>query len=369
MISALMASSLRSKTKIIPNSLSGDPDFFIFTINPGSTSTTCGYFENDTLLWDFSIDHTQQDLPQPSSKQLPIRLKSILSNLPSAKPDAIAARGGPLKPLSAGIYEINDTMLEEFRNETYSNHASNLGALIAHELQMKWLCPAFIVDPVTVDDFTDVARLSGVPGIQRKSRSHALNIRHCYYTFCRDNNVSLEEGRVIVGHFGGGFSIAAVVGGKIIDVNDALLGMGPFSLERAGALPLSGLLSLIYSEDRSQEDITHLLSTSSGLKAYYGTSDFTIIEKKIKEDSLPFNAMMYQVAKEVGACMSVLHGNCDGIIITGGLAHSKVFVSDFQERCAFFAPITVYPGSFESEALASGVLRALKGTESVREYT
>lgn len=304
--------------------------------------------------------------------QLPTRLKYIASQLSVNQIDAIAARGGPLKPLSGGVFEISQAMLLEYRQATYANHASNLGALIAHELAEKWSVPAYIVDPVTLDDFTDKARISGVPGIERKSRCHALNIKYCYFKTCNENDIPADSGRFIVGHFGSGFSIASVVGGKIIDVNDALLGMGPFSIDRAGALPLAGILSLIYEKKLTKPDLEKLLSTESGLKAYLGTNNFRDIETRYNRGEniveQIVDGMIYQISKEIGSCFAVLNGNCDGLIITGGLANSSLFIESLTSAVAFIKNIYVYPGSYESEALASGVLRVLLGKEQAKVY-
>ena len=311
-------------------------------------------------------------MPYCVADQFHIRLKAIKSQLSVGTIDAIAARGGPLKPMSGGVYEISETMLHEYQQATYANHASNLGALIAHELAQDWSVPAYIVDPVTTDDFPDVARISGVPGIERKSRSHALNIKYCYLKTCHEQGIPGETGRFIVGHFGGGFSIAAVVGTKIIDVNDALLGMGPFSIERAGALPLAGILALVYDRNLSKTDIEKLLSTESGLKGYLGTNNFPEIEKLLHDgDSFAkmiFDGMIYQIAKEIGSCFAVLNGNCNGLILTGGLSYSALFIESLTSSVSFIDNIYVYPGSYESEALAAGVNRVLTGQEQAKQY-
>jgi butyrate kinase len=263
-------------------------------------------------------------------------------------------------------------MLTDLRIGEYGIHASNLGALLAFPIAQKWSVSAFIVDPITSDDFPPVARISGVPGIERKSRSHALNIKYCYYKQCNDNNLESKDGRFIICHFGSGFSIAAVVGGKIIDVNDALLGMGPFSVERAGALPLASILSLAYNRKLSQKESEKLLTKESGLAGYVGTNDFREIEKRLqKNDSqaqLVFDGMLYQISKEMGACLAVLKGQCDGIILTGGLTQSEHFVNNLKERISFAGDITVYPGSFELEALASGAERVLNHSEQAKIY-
>lgn len=286
--------------------------------------------------------------------------------------DAVGARGGPLNPVPAGVYSINNKMLDELARGVHSNHASNLGALIANNIARDRNVPAYVVDPVTTDDFPPEARISGVPGIERKSRSHALNIRYCCRKTCTENEIQPASGRFIVGHFGGGFSIAAVVDGRILDVNDALLGTGPFSVERAGTLPLAGILSLVFDEGKSREDLERQLSKNSGLMGYTGTRDLRETERRIRAgdetNELIYEAMIYQIAKEIGSMFAVLKGRIDGLILTGGLTHSNRFVKNIKDRLPFIAPVFVYPGSFELEALASGVYRVLSGKESARNY-
>ena len=284
--------------------------------------------------------------------------------------DAIAARGGPLKPLMGGTYSINDFMLNDYRNETFSSHASNLGALMAHELSDLTGAPAFIVDPVTTDEFIPEARISGVPGIVRKSRSHALNIKYCVHKTVKSLNIPLHTSRFIVAHLGSGFSIAAVRHFKIIDVNDALLGMGPFSIERAGALPIAGLLDLVFDKNITQKELEYLLSKKSGLAGYVGTSDFKQIESQLDNPNIQtiYSAMIHQIIKEIGAMFAVLEGNINGLILTGGLAHSEKLMTDISSKIPFTKPIFIYPGSFELEALVAGVLPILSGNEKPKDY-
>ena len=286
--------------------------------------------------------------------------------------DAIAARGGPLKPLSGGVYRINEKMLSAYISCEYANHASNLAALIADKLSHQFNVPAFIVDPVTTDEFIDVARISGVPGIERKSRSHALNIKYCARKAAIDLGINFIDSKFIVAHLGSGFSIAAVNGGKIIDVNDALLGMGPFSIQRAGSLPISGILDKIFSGGKTREEAERLFSQESGLKAYLGTDQFQEIEQRItggdKKVKLIVEAMIYQIVKEIGGLFASFSGMTNGLIITGGLANSNLLIKRLKEYLNFIHPLIVYPGSFELEALSSGVLKVLNNKETAKEY-
>lgn len=264
-------------------------------------------------------------------------------------------------------------MLTEYKSCKYSNHASNLGALLANELQKKYDVPAYIVDPVTVDNFIDVARISGVPGIERKSRSHALNIHFCAKKAANELKLNIDNSQFIVAHLGSGYSIAAVRNGKIIDVNDALLGMGPFSVERAGALPISGILDKIYNSGKSRQDIEILFSKESGLKGYLGTNQFTEIEKQInngdKQAELIVNAMVYQIVKEIGSLYASFSGTVSGLILTGGLANSSLLIDKLKHYLNFISPQIIYPGSFELEALSSSVLRVLEGKEEALDYS
>ncbi|MEE9119176.1 MAG: butyrate kinase, partial [Calditrichia bacterium] len=234
-------------------------------MNPGATTTEIGYFSNDKELWRKQIDHSQDFLPSGIPDQLQIRFNSLKSFFNKiTRLDAIAARGGPLKPLSGGVYHINEKMLSAYISCEYSNHASNLAALIANLLSNQFDVPAYIVDPVTTDEFIAVARISGVPGIERKSRSHALNIKYCAHEAALEIGIDILNTKFIIAHLGSGFSIAAVKGGKIIDVNDALLGMGPFSTQRAGSLPISGILDEIFANGKNRDEAEHLFAQESG---------------------------------------------------------------------------------------------------------
>lgn len=345
--------------------------FFILAINPGATSTEFGLFENSSPIWIETIQHSEEISLQPLSSQLHLRHRIILDRLgPSPTLNVIAARGGPLKPLSGGTYAINKAMLQDYLHETYSSHASNLGALIAHEISQITHAPAFIVDPVTTDEFIPESRISGVPGIERKSRSHALNIKFCARKTASTLGIQSNQSRFIVAHLGSGFSIAAVRHLQIIDVNDALLGMGPFSIQRAGALPLAGILDLIYHDKKSRKECEHILSKESGLAGYVGTYNFKDIEQQLDDPKihLIYSAMIHQISKEIGAMFAVLDGNVNGLIFTGGLAHSSKLMNDIQTKVAFAHPIFIYPGSFELKALVQGVIPICMEHETPKEY-
>ncbi len=277
-----------------------------------------------------------------------------------------------MKPLAGGVYRINKKMLSAYTSCEYANHASNLAALIADKLAHKFDVPAFIVDPITTDEFIDVARISGVPGIERKSRSHALNIKYCSRKAAVELDIDFLKSKFIIVHLGGGFSIAAVKGGKINDVNDALLGMGPFSVQRAGSLPISGILDEIFSKGKTREKAERLFSQESGLKGYLGTNQFQEIEQRIsggdEKAKLIVDAMIYQIIKEVGGVHATFSGKTSALILAGGLAHSNYLIQALNKYLSFIQPHIIYPGSFELEALASCVLDVLNKKETAREY-
>lgn len=275
--------------------------------------------------------------------------------------------------MKGGAYEINEDMLSDYRSAKYANHASNLGALIAAELQKTFDVPAYIVDPVTIDEFIDIARVSGVKGVERKSRSHALNIKFCVHNAVKDIGADINNSNFIVAHLGSGFSIAAVRNGSIIDVNDALLGMGPFSVERAGSLPISGILDIVFNSSKNRKEIEHIFSKKSGLAGYLGTNNFVEIEQMLKDSNkkaeLIVEAMVYQIIKEIGGLFATLNGEISALIITGGLAKSDLLINKLKSYLDFIESIILYPGSFELQALADGVTHILQGKAKVNNYS
>jgi butyrate kinase len=274
--------------------------------------------------------------------------------------------------MPGGNYRVNQKMLNHYREETYSSHPSNLGAIMANTVAQSLNIPAYIVDPVTTDEMIPEARISGVPGIHRRSRSHALNIKYTVRKTIRENNIAEDYNQFIVAHLGSGTSIAAVLNGKIIDVNDALLGMGPFSIDRAGSLPLWGILNLIFDKHLDKDSLIEKLSHESGLFGYLGTRDYQEIELSAESNNETrqiIAAMEYQIAKEIGAMYSVLNGRIQGLILTGGLAHSKTLMENLKNRLNYINNFYIYPGSFELEALAEGAITAMSNPELVREYT
>jgi len=285
---------------------------------------------------------------------------------------AVVGRGAPLKPLEGGSYVISDEMLDDIRDRVYSNHASNLGAIIASALGTRYMVPSMISDPITVDNFVDVARVSGVPEIPRKCRVHALNIKEVCRREAQKLGKKLEELNFVAVHMGGGVSVAALSGGKVIDVNDALLGMGPFSPDRAGALPIGGLVKLCYSGQYTEAEMIDKLSRKSGLAAYIGVSDLREAEKMIDSGDeralLYFNAMAYQIAKEIGQAAVALGGKFEAIVLTGGMANSARLTGEIKKYVSFLGKVIIVPGEFEMEALAAAGVRFLNGQENLKIY-
>lgn len=293
-------------------------------------------------------------------------------NLKPGQLVAIVGRGAPLKPLEGGSYVISDEMLDDIRDRVYSNHASNLGAIIASALGTRYMVPSMISDPITVDNFVDIARVSGVPEIPRKCRVHALNIKEVCRREAKKLGKKLEDVNFVAVHMGGGVSVAALNGGKVIDVNDALLGMGPFSPDRAGALPIGGLVKLCYSGQYTEAEMIDKLSRKSGLAAYIGVSDLREAEKMIDSGDeralLYFNAMAYQIAKEIGQAAVALEGKFEAIVLTGGMANSARLTNEIRKYVSFLGKVNIVPGEFEMEALAAAGVRFLNGQENLKIY-
>ena len=347
----------------------------VFVINPGSTSTKLAFFDERKSRWEHMVEHPRGIGPHPQDvlTERTQEISGLLGDkLTDWKPAAVVGRGGPLRPLEGGTYVVNDRMIDELLSERWSAHASNLGAPLARFFAGKWGVPAYVVDPVTVDNFTPLARISGAPGIVRRSRSHALNIRACAHLAAGKIGKPLARTRFVIAHLGGGMSIACVDGGKIIDVNDALLGMGPFSPTRGGAVPIGPLVEMATSGEITKEQLLHKLTDESGFAGYAGTSSLVRVEELIDEGDenarLVRDAMIYQIAKEIGACAAVFKGKLDAVILTGGLVHSHSFRKLLRSYIRWLGRILAFPGEREMEALAAGAFRVLKDEEEAQEY-
>jgi len=351
----------------------------ILIINPGSTSTKVAIFnqEGKEIFKEF-ISHSTEELFRFKSllEQGPFRKKIILNTLKKKKIDsnslsAIIGRGGILKPLAAGTYEVNKQLIDDLKNSPIE-HASNLGGIIAHEIAEEINVPAYIADPVSVDEFTDIARISGLKGVERESLLHALNIRANAFRYAKERGKKFEELNLIVAHLGGGISISPIEKGKIIDVNNANDG-GPFSPERTGSLPNKALIHLCYSGKYSEKELYKFITHQGGLVSYLGTNDVREVIKKIeqgdKNAELIFEGMCYQIAKEIGAMAAVLKGKVEAIILTGGIAHNEILVNKIKDHTNWIAPIVVYPGEEEMKALAQAVIRVIEGIEKVKTYS
>lgn len=348
-------------------------------VNPGSTSTKVACFDGDRRVDEQVIRHDGSRLAEFDNvvEQFDFRMEGINSwidslSLSAGQLRAVVGRGAPLRPLEGGSYRITDAMLEDLRNARWSNHASNLGAIIASHLGERFDVPSLISDPITVDNFTDIARVSGLPEIERKCRVHALNIKEVCRREAARKDKRLDEVSYVAVHMGGGVSVAALNKGKVVDVNDALIGMGPFSPDRAGALPIGALVKLCYSGKQTEKEMITKLSKQSGLVAYLGQSDLREVEKMIDSGDekalLYFNAMAYQIAKEIGQAAVALAGEFDAIVLTGGMAHSERLVAEIKKYAAFLGDVIVVPGELEMEALAAAGVRFLSGTEELKEY-
>lgn len=352
--------------------------FTILCLNPGSTSTKFGLFENSRLLMEHTVRHSDEELNACSNMedQKHMRMGYLIkfleeNNIALSRLDAVVGRGGLLKPMPSGTFAVNDRMLEDLSTGYASSHASALGGIIAAELGRKHNIPAFIVDPPVVDEFNPVARLSGHPTIERSSVFHALNAKSVAKTLAKQQGVSYQNARFIVAHMGGGVTVSAHCCGKVIDVSNAVNGEGPFTPERSGSLPLKPLIEMCYSGTYTKQQMMRLVMGEGGVQAYLGTQDMRKAEEIAEHDeqtALVLDAMAYQTAKEIGAMAAVLEGRVDAIILTGGLAHSKRITEAVKLRINSLAPIFIFPGEEELLALAQGGLRVLQGEEAVGQY-
>jgi len=344
----------------------------VLVINPGSTGTKLAIFTREGRETE---DNVKADrVPGDILAQLPGRLQSTIDFLERSgeRPlNAVVARGGLIRPVPSGTLVVNEAMLEDARAGFQGEHVSNLGCLIAWEVGRQYGAPSFVVDPVAVDEMTPLARYSGLPGMPRQPLSHALNLHAAARMACRKLGKDLDESRFVVAHLGGGFSIVPMEGGRILDANNANSG-GPFSPTRAGTLPTQPLIKACFSGAYTAADMKRLTTKEGGLLAYLGTDDAMEVEARISQGDKKarevYEAMAYQVAKEIGAMATVLKGRLDGIVLTGGLAHSNLFCKWVTERVEFLGRMFRFAGEFEMEALADGALRVLAGEEKAIYY-
>ena len=365
----------------------GQGSHLILVINPGSTSTKLALFNDLEQVQGKTFEHTADDisgyarLVDQEEMRFALVLRFLLSCAIEANQlDAVIGRGGLLRPIEGGVYAVNGRMLEELRSGVHGEHASNLGAILAARVSDQAgsdkaegvRCPAFIADPVVVDELCDEARISGMPQLRRRSVFHALNQRRAAREAAGRLGKRYEEVSLIIAHLGGGISVGAHAGGRVIDVNNALDGDGPFSPERSGGLPAGDLVRLALSGRFSGEELQRMICGRGGVFAYTGSKDVRelvrLAESGDEVADLCHRAMAYQVAKEIGWLGAVLAGRVDGIVLTGGIAYSEPTVRLISERVAFMAPVMVIPGEFEMLALAENALTALRDGSEVKNY-
>ncbi|EOT2959924.1 butyrate kinase [Clostridium perfringens] len=351
----------------------------LLIINPGSTSTKIGVYEGEKEVLEETLRHSSEEILKYDTifDQLDFRKEVILNVLKEKgidinELDAVVGRGGMLKPIEGGTYEVNDAMVEDLKIGVQGPHASNLGGILSNEIAKEIGKRAFIVDPVVVDEMEEVARLSGVPELPRKSKFHALNQKAVAKRYAKEHNTSYEDVNLIVVHMGGGVSVGAHRKGRVIDVNNALDGDGPFSPERAGGVPSGELLEMCFSGKYSKEEVYKKLVGKGGFVAYANTNDARDLIKLSQEGdekgSLIFNAFIYQIAKEIGSMAVVLDGEVDAIVLTGGIAYSDYVTNAINKKVKWIAPMVVYGGEDELLALAQGAIRVLDGVEEAKIY-
>jgi butyrate kinase len=352
----------------------------LLIINPGSTSTKVAVFEEDKQILTHNVKHSAQELHQYKRiiDQFEFRLQHLLDYLKEVHLDlneltAVVGRGGFLRPLQSGVYEVNDNMLNDLRQSLNGEHASNLGAVLAHEIAGRIPgCKAYIADPVVVDELQDVARISGLPQFPRRSAFHALNHKAIARKYAKDTGTSYEKLNLVVAHLGGGISVAAHKRGRVIDTNQALDGFGPFSAQRAGTMDAGALIRVCYAGIFEQEEMQKLLVGHGGLVAHLGTNDLRAAYKLAQNGDLHarlvLEAMAYGVGKEIGSMLAVLEGKADAVILTGGMAFNDLIVNYITRMIQKMCKVVVYPGEDEMWALATSSLRVLRGQEQPREY-
>src|SRR5512136_2091979 len=355
-----------------------DKEHRLLVINVGSTSTKVGWFSGKDNAVLETIRYSSEALAsyKSISEQLPRREEYVLeflarNGISLTEIDMIVSRGGLGKPAPAGAYTIDERMCTDLLEGKYGIHPSALGPAMALDIAKKYGIPAIVIDPPSTDEFQPLARVSGLPEIERKSAFHALNQKTAARRLAREIGKRYEELNLVVAHLGGGITIGAHQKGRVIDCTHGL-SEGPFTPERAGSLPTMDLLNLAFSGKFNKKEIQGRLAGQGGLMAYLGTTNAVEVEAAVKKGDakaeLIYRAMAYQIAKDIGAMAAVLAGEVDGVVLTGGLAHSEMLTGWVRQRTAFIAPVFVFPGEDEMEAMAAGALRILRGEETPREY-
>ena len=350
----------------------------IFVINPGSTSTKIAVYEDEKQVWVHNVRHTAEELADFAhiNEQYPFRRERIEEALREAgikeNFDAVIGRGGLIHPTPGGVYPVNEKMKQDLL-DTVHEHACNLGAFLADDWASRLGCPAYIADPVVVDELDARARWTGLPQIERRSIFHALNSKAVARRYAAEKGVAYEDMDVIVAHLGGGISISAHKHGRVVDVNNALDGEGPFSPERAGTLPAYELAEMCFSGKYSLRDVKKMITGKGGAVAHLGTNNMKTVEDRAlagdPRSKAFLEAMFYTVAKQIGAMHVALMGGTQAIILTGGIAYSNHCVDMLRKQIDYLAPVAVIPGEDEMGALASNAYGALTGKLTCREYT
>ena len=350
----------------------------ILVVNPGSTSTKIGLFEDEAQVFEQVIRHSRDDLARfaKAADQEEFRRQFIEAALREAGvvPEdlyAVVGMGGLVRPVAGGTYLVNDRMLADLKSGAMGDHASNLGGILAHEIAKRANVPAFIADPVVVDEMEDIARISGHPKLPRKSIFHALNQKAIARQYCREVGRRYEDVTVIVAHMGGGISVSLHQKGRVVDTNNALDGDGPFTPERSGGLPAGDLAALCFSGEYTLGEVKQMIKGRGGLVAYTDTNSVQELEAKAKSDKdtrLLLEAMAYQVAKEIGALATVASGEVDAILLTGGICYSSFITEEIAKRVSFITTVHPYPGEDELAALAGAALRVVCGEETAKNY-
>lgn len=351
----------------------------ILSINPGSTSTKIAVYDNEEQIMEKVLRHSNSELEgyeniySQKSFRKDVIMKALEENgITIDSLDSVVGRGGLLKPIQGGTYIVTDNMLEDLKKGVLGEHASNLGGVIAKEIADVIGKKAYIVDPVVVDELDEVARVSGFPEIERISIFHALNQKAVARRYCNERGVSYDEKNIIVVHMGGGISVGIHKNGRVVDVNNALDGDGPFSPERAGGVPAGQLVKMCFSGKYSLDYIKKRLKGNGGIVGYLNTNDVRDVIKMIEDGDakakLILDAMCYQVAKEIGALATVVGGKVDAILLTGGISYSQLVTDKIIEKVGFIAPVTIYKGEDEMSALTLGGLRVERGEEKAKSY-
>ena len=355
-------------------------NYKVFAINPGSTSTKIAMFEGEKEIFSRNISHDAEKLKEfkEISDQLPYRKEMILNVLKEEGQtlegvDAFSARGGGLVNVEGGVFTIGDKLLEHARTCYTVKHPATLGAQLADAFSKEFGGAAFVVNPPDVDEFQDVARVTGLKGVYRESRIHALNQKEIGIRFAAKQGKKYEDMNLIICHIGGGISVTAHRMGKMVDSNDIANGDGPMAPTRCGQLPVKDVVTMCYSGKYTEKEMREKITKTGGLVDHLGTSDArevtAMIENGNKYAKLIYDSMIYEIGKTAGSMAAVLHGKVDGIVLTGGISHDKYVVEKLTEMLSFIAPITVMAGEFEMEALAAGAIRVLSGEEEAKTYT